>query len=319
MAYGEVNQSEEVLVQAGRKIALTPAICERLGIKFQTIHHSTFDALKWLWRFPSSPGTIQIAITRERLEHELHHHGGDQEAVAFRWLHRHVKSAGGWPRPLAIQLAVDDIMMRWEQSSDIVADLQKAVAEIAEANVMKNPKPTMPKSKPPLQNAELISGGDVIEALTSIFPAMEAEVQCPACLKFKEDGIDSRRLLPQPIRVQIVHLNDDHKMPREAVADWLETLDVDIGFKAVEPLPMYDPMQGLLCIIAANEASARRLATASRLHPRAWFYVHASGQYVDRLRGHRNLQYLQIVLPRSPVKEALLAQGARRVRLDEPK
>lgn len=32
----------------------------------------------------------------------------------------------------------------------------------------------------------------------------------------------------------IVHLNDDHKWSREQIADWLDTLDVDLSFPVPE-------------------------------------------------------------------------------------
>lgn len=36
------------------------------------------------------------------------------------------------------------------------------------------------------------------------------------------------------LRITIIHLNDTHKWTREQIADWLETLDVDIRFKPKE-------------------------------------------------------------------------------------
>lgn len=36
------------------------------------------------------------------------------------------------------------------------------------------------------------------------------------------------------IRQLVMHLNDDHKWTREEIADWLDTLDVDLAFKSPE-------------------------------------------------------------------------------------
>lgn len=37
-----------------------------------------------------------------------------------------------------------------------------------------------------------------------------------------------------PIWWIIMHLNDEHGVSREAIADWLESLDIDLSFKLVD-------------------------------------------------------------------------------------
>lgn len=37
-----------------------------------------------------------------------------------------------------------------------------------------------------------------------------------------------------PLRQLVMHINDEHKWTREQIADWLETLDVDLAFKIKE-------------------------------------------------------------------------------------
>ena len=70
-------------------------------------------------------------------------------------------------------------------------------------------------------------------ALKDVVPGLLEMVKCPVCTKENErDG----RETPLDIALWnvIIHLNDEHKKSREYVADWLETLDIDLTFKEVE-------------------------------------------------------------------------------------
>lgn len=59
-------------------------------------------------------------------------------------------------------------------------------------------------------------------------PGIMEEVKIPcSCYNGDEEGNE----IKAPIRNIIMHLNDQHKWPREEIADWLETLDVDLTFK----------------------------------------------------------------------------------------
>lgn len=69
-----------------------------------------------------------------------------------------------------------------------------------------------PKAKLPLALVEL----------KSIVPELELSVAvCPACVLAH----------PQRLYVVIAHLNDQHKWTRERIADWLETLPLDLTLK----------------------------------------------------------------------------------------
>ena len=57
----------------------------------------------------------------------------------------------------------------------------------------------------------------------------EMKRACPACKDF-DIYDDSDPFLQDTI----IHLNDEHKWTREAIADWLETLDYDLTFKTPE-------------------------------------------------------------------------------------
>ncbi len=68
-------------------------------------------------------------------------------------------------------------------------------------------------------------GGALADDLEHVLPGLREFVRCPVA------GCNDLESLPQPVRRQIVHLNDSHKWSREAIADWLDTLDVDLAFK----------------------------------------------------------------------------------------
>jgi hypothetical protein len=64
------------------------------------------------------------------------------------------------------------------------------------------------------------SSGDKLGA---ILPGLSDRVACPAPSCGLVDTVTAR----------VIHLNDVHKWTREAIADWLETLDADLSF----PMP----------------------------------------------------------------------------------
>lgn len=64
--------------------------------------------------------------------------------------------------------------------------------------------------------------GIPVGGLRAIVPGLDETVRCPARRRKR------RCSLKQPASGVIVHLNDDHKWTREKIADWLDTLDVDL-------------------------------------------------------------------------------------------
>lgn len=60
--------------------------------------------------------------------------------------------------------------------------------------------------------------------LKKLFPALSETVKCPRCATL---DMSISRTLDR----MIIHLNDEHKWTREQVADWLESLDIDLGMK----------------------------------------------------------------------------------------
>lgn len=68
----------------------------------------------------------------------------------------------------------------------------------------------------------------VMDALCHTFPGLGIKIECPAC---------PNDYHPPPyyrLCSMITHLNDEHEMPREQIADWLETLDIDLSFPSTE-------------------------------------------------------------------------------------
>jgi hypothetical protein len=66
----------------------------------------------------------------------------------------------------------------------------------------------------------------VSPTMKSLIPSLDYDVSCPG----KEECGGTIMALFE----MIIHLNDMHRWTREEVADWLETLDLDLSFKAVE-------------------------------------------------------------------------------------
>ena len=92
-------------------------------------------------------------------------------------------------------------------------------------NVIKPPKShhnnaqTTPTAKPQLS---------VQATLQALLPALnQIHHSCP-------DKECEFSRLPRDLTDTIIHLNDIHKWPRERIADWLDTLDVDLSFPTPE-------------------------------------------------------------------------------------
>lgn len=68
------------------------------------------------------------------------------------------------------------------------------------------------------------NSSDVIAPLTKAIPKLGTPCQCPHISDNKQC------LLEGDIMFTVIHLNDQHGWTREEIADWLETLDVDLSF-----------------------------------------------------------------------------------------
>lgn len=80
------------------------------------------------------------------------------------------------------------------------------------------------------------SGNSVLKTLTKAFPGIKgATVECP-CRKKKwgvtlGDSCVYGTNAPTPLADTVIHLNDVHHWTRDQIADWLDTLDIDLSAK----------------------------------------------------------------------------------------
>lgn len=65
------------------------------------------------------------------------------------------------------------------------------------------------------------------DLLSSVLPALATEVNCPHCSTSRS------------LEALVIHLNDSAKWTRERVADWLDTLDVDLSFPVPDFIPAH--------------------------------------------------------------------------------
>lgn len=79
-----------------------------------------------------------------------------------------------------------------------------------------------------------------LSALSRMLPGINARVRppcfvegsdCPWYTHYNNSGQNQKKVV---LRETIMHLNDEHKWTREAIADWIETLDVDTTFRIPE-------------------------------------------------------------------------------------
>jgi hypothetical protein len=161
--------------------------------------------------------------------------------------------------------------------------------------------------------AESVTGHRVMNDLGRSIPGIYELVTCPVkdC-KWRQDRIVN----------MVQHLNDgSHSWTREQIADWLESLDVDLTFPAEPPppqpkLPQADPDK-VLFIIATTYETARREAARRGRANQDWIFVPISGNHINKLRGYRDIQFTCVhiayaALPEQ-VRDQLMYMNARQV------
>lgn len=73
---------------------------------------------------------------------------------------------------------------------------------------------------------------DTVQELAELIPALRtAKRKCPACKPTIKHG-RKVKITKDPLFHLVQHLNDHHRWTRERIADWLDTLDVDLTFQA---------------------------------------------------------------------------------------
>lgn len=68
----------------------------------------------------------------------------------------------------------------------------------------------------------------MVDALVTFCPSLRAITRCPVCTVSGPTDPYGQ------IYYTIVHLNDRHRWSREQIADWLDTLDIDLTIKPPE-------------------------------------------------------------------------------------
>ena len=76
----------------------------------------------------------------------------------------------------------------------------------------------------PIKEDETPKEAPTLTALRNAIPNISKSVKCPI------DGCDTDWEFP--VSDVIMHLNDAHRKSREFIADWLETLDIDLSFRS---------------------------------------------------------------------------------------
>lgn len=70
----------------------------------------------------------------------------------------------------------------------------------------------------------------VVAFLSEHFNGLDEKVKCPGCKKMVAPTSIKKRIQwnkAHPLADIVQHLNDEHRWTREAIADWIETLDID--------------------------------------------------------------------------------------------
>lgn len=127
----------------------------------------------------------------------------DKKGDYYKWL---------MPEPITVNVATSSVWGSIEDSTQPMSNLGLCECPVCKMHL---PLPSTPDM-----------------ALAKIMPDLNAVVSCPVAVPgFLEDG-SIADAVPYKARVSelIIYLNDRAGWTREQIADWLETLDVDLSF-----------------------------------------------------------------------------------------
>lgn len=237
--YEIIQQTEACPVCLGTgQVVLTEKLLRALIVDMR-VKENHFDAMLFTFRLRSGE-ELGYAATKQALQYGIET-TNDMAARALlnavKGKELSVKTLVDIQR-LAVDLAgVDNggALTSVEQVFDAVAKIKAASGYHAQ------PPPewiaaTFQKHWP---GPELSSGDEVVKALTKAIPGLQgATASCPACRAGEPLSVPACPCEsctprgPQKLVNVVVHLNDAHRWTRGQVADWLETLDVDLTFQA---------------------------------------------------------------------------------------
>lgn len=204
-------------------------------------------------------------------------------------------SKSGWPSHLEDYLNHPNLPMSWET---IPVTYNPDYASVSN-------KPGVYVGPGGYDPAGDVGGSTVVRALEQSIPGINAYVDCPWC--GKGEGRDAH---DGPIVALVQHLNDHAHWSREQIADWLETLDVDLSFPP-EPPPKKElpPARHdhLLIIFAPTQRAGENEIRRRRRDPRQCrvVIVRRGSDAVQRLYGMRDFQYF--VVPGTPMTDEVLS------------
>lgn len=118
----------------------------------------------------------------------------------------------------------------WDGSRLLISADGEPVGPVGYVYVPPVPKPATSKSAP--KKADYSDSGALLE---TVLPALEQTVACPACGNSDDPVCSSGECLEWII----IGLNDRHKWTREQIADWLESLDIDLTFPVPDEIPAH--------------------------------------------------------------------------------
>lgn len=148
---------------------------------------------------------------------------------------------------------------------------------------------------------QAVHGHTITRDLSTYIPGVRAIVECPKCGPGHASEIIN----------MVQHLNDTCGYSREQIADWLETLDVDLTFPSEPPAPKQLPFakRGERLVIFGPTLAAGEHEVRRRRRSRKDSVVVSAHQghlsVVQHLRGMRGFQY--VVLPGTWVHEEIQA------------
>lgn len=106
------------------------------------------------------------------------------------------------------------IVQSWHAGKDMITpELTEALSSEELVRLNQFIKGYLPKPLPP-----------DFSSMAEQLPGVKQRVRCPC-------GSCNKQTFPLPLRQVIIHLNDSEKWTRNQIADWLESLDIDLEFK----------------------------------------------------------------------------------------
>lgn len=117
------------------------------------------------------------------------------------------------------QLIYKELLLKDDTCNQVMEDAFLFIEEQCKDNHADLPTVSQQASAPVPSGSQSVS-----EELAEVFSNVREYVQVPcSCTRYEDTGLK--------VHVLVVHLNDFHNWTRERIADWLDTLDLDLTLK----------------------------------------------------------------------------------------